>query len=315
MGDGRRTAVLFVMGHGSSGTTILGNTLGEIDGFFHAGELRTIWGEALAGLQKCGCGRPLRECPVWSEVLARGFPGLDDAEAARLARLHRDTIRVRHTLRLLRADPPKMPQWPALTEYADVAARLYRSIGEATGARVIVDTSKRTGDAALLRLLPGVDPYVLHVVRDPRAVAYSWSHRSGSPPSELATAGEWLAFSALGETVKWRLGRGRSMVLRHEDFAERPRASLERVLRFVGAAGTPIPLSGPEDRTVEFGENHTVAGHWTRFNRGPADLRLSTEWVSKQRPGQRLLVTGVALPLLPRYGYPLLPGPSSHDFH
>jgi hypothetical protein len=152
-----------------------------------------------------------------------------------------------------------------------------------------------------------VDARILHVVRDPRAVAYSWSHRSGSPPSELATAGEWLAFSSLGEAVKWRLGSGRSMVLRHEDFAERPGASLERVLRFVGAAGTSIPLSGPDRRTVEFGENHTVAGHWTRFNRGATELRLSTEWRSKQQRGQRLLVTGVTLPLLPRYGYPIVP--------
>ena len=306
---GEATRVLFVMGHGSSGTTILGNTLGEVDGFFHAGELRTIWAEALAGLQTCGCGRPIRECPVWSKVLEAGFPGLNDAEAQRLARLHRDTIRVRYTLRLLRANAGATADWPALREYASVAGRLYGSIGDATGARVVVDTSKRTGDAALLRLVPGIQPYVLHVVRDPRAVAYSWSHRSGSPPSELATAGEWLAFSALGETVKLRLGRGRSMVLRHEDFAERPRESLERVLRFVGAAGTPVPLSGPGDRTVEFGENHTVAGHWTRFNRGPTELRLSTEWKSKQRPGQRLLVTGAALPLLARYGYPLVPRP------
>jgi Sulfotransferase family len=306
--DGERVRVLFVMGHGSSGTTILGNTLGEVDGLFHAGELRTIWGEALAGLQTCGCGRPIRECPVWSRILADGFPGLDDAGAARLARLHADTIRVRYTFRLLREKPGAPSHWAALREYAEVAGRLYRAIAAATGARVIVDTSKRTGDAALLRLLPGVDPLVLHVVRDPRAVAYSWSHRSGSPPGELATAGEWLAFSTLGEAVKWRLGAGRSMVLRHEDFAERPRASIERVLRFVGAAGTPIPLSGPEDRTVEFGENHTVAGHWTRFNRGSTDLRLSTEWRSKQGRGQRLLVTGVTLPLLPRYGYPLLPG-------
>ena len=308
MRDGERARVLFVMGHGSSGTTILGNTLGEVEGFFHAGELRTIWGEALAGLQTCGCGLPIRECPVWSEVLADGFPGLDDAGAARLARLHRDTIRVRHTLRLLREKPGASSHWAALRAYAEVADRLYRSLATATGASVIVDTSKRTGDAALLRLLPGIDPFVLHVVRDPRAVAYSWSHRSGSPPGELATAAEWLAFSALGEAVKWRLGRGRSMVLRHEDFAERPRESLERVLRFVGAARTPIPLSGPEDRTVHFGENHTVAGHWTRFNRGATDLRLSTEWRSKQRQGQRLLVTGVTLPLLLRYGYPLDPG-------
>jgi hypothetical protein len=297
------------MGHGSSGTTILGNTLGEVDGFFHACELRTIWSEGLTELQRCGCGEPVRQCPVWSSVLRAGFDTIDEHEAARLACLHRETIRVRHTLRLLRARPARLSGWPALRAYADVAGRLYRAIGSVTGARVIVDTSKRTGDAALLRLLPGVDPYVLHVVRDPRAVAYSWSHRSGTPPGELATAGEWLAFSALGEAVKGRLGRGRSMVLRHEDFAERPRPSLERVLRLVGADGSPLPLSGPEDRSVEFGENHTVAGHWTRFNRGVTDLRLSTEWRAKQRPAQRRLVTALTLPLLPRYGYPVRPPP------
>jgi hypothetical protein len=307
-GDGRIT-VLFVMGHGSSGTTILGNTLGEVDGFFHAGELRTIWSEGLADLQRCGCGESIRQCPVWSAVVRAGFGTVDDPEAARLARLHRETIRVRHTLRLLRAQPGRLSGWPALREYADVAGRLYRAIGTTTGARVIVDTSKRTGDAALLRLLPGVDPYVLHVVRDPRAVAYSWSHRSGTPPGELATAAEWLAFSALGEAVKGRLGRGRSIVLRHEDFAERPRPSLERVLGLVGAAGSTLPLSGPEDRSVEFGENHTVAGHWTRLNRGVTDLRLSAEWRAKQRPAQRRVVTALTLPLLPRYGYPLRPAP------
>jgi hypothetical protein len=307
--DAGRVTVLFVMGHGSSGTTILGNTLNEIDGFFHAGELRTIWAEALAGLQTCGCGADVWECPVWSRVLADRFPGLDAPTAERIARLHRETIRVRHTFRLLAANPARLEGWPALRRYADVANRLYRGIADATGARVIVDSSKRTGDAALLRLLPDVDPYVLHVVRDPRAVAYSWSHRSGTPPSELATAGEWLSFSALGEAVKVRLGRGRSMVLRHEDFAQQPRVSLERILRLVGADGTALPLTGLEDRTVEFGENHTVAGHWTRFNRGTTDLRLSTEWRAKQRPAQRRLVTGLTLPLLPRYGYPLRPGP------
>ena len=41
---------------------------------------------------------------------------------------------------------------------------------------------------------------------------------------------------------------------------------------------------------------------------GTTDLRLSTEWRAKQRPAQRRLVTGLTLPLLPRYGYPVRPG-------
>jgi len=300
---GAPVTVLFIMAHGSSGTTILGNTLGEADGFFHAGELRTIWAEGLAGLQTCGCGKPLAACPIWSEVVRRGFGELDAATVTRLARLHRSTIRVRNTVRILRTRPTRMAEWPALQAYADVATRLYTSIGAVTGARVVVDSSKRTGDAALLRVLRGIDPYVLHVVRDPRAVSYSWSHRSGEAPGELATAGEWLAFSGMGELVKGRMGAGRSLVVRHEDFVDAPKPTLARILRLVGEGRTPVPIAG--ERTVDFGENHTVAGHWSRFNRGPTDLRLATEWRTKQRPADRALVTAVTLPLLLRYGYPV----------
>jgi len=43
-----------------------------------------------------------------------------------------------------------------------------------TGARVIVDSSKvPTGGAALFQMA-GITPAVVHLVRDPRAVAYSW---------------------------------------------------------------------------------------------------------------------------------------------
>jgi hypothetical protein len=298
-----RVKVLFIMGHGSSGTTILGNTLGEADGVFHAGELRTIWAEGLAGKQTCGCGEPLDRCPVWSAVIREAFGDLLPGDVERYARLHRWTIRVRNTARILRANPETLREWPALQTYADVATRLYRAIGAVTGARIVVDSSKRTGDAALLRLLPDVDPHLLHVVRDPRAVAYSWSNRSADAPGQLATAGEWLAFSGIGEAVKWRLGPGRSLLVRHEDFVRSPGPAVERILRFAGEAETAIPVAG--QRSVEFTENHTVAGHWSRFNRGPTDIRLATDWRSKQRPADRRLVTAVTFPLLPRYGYPI----------
>jgi hypothetical protein len=300
------TKIVFIMAHGASGTTILGNALGELDGFFHAGELRTLWGEGLAGKHTCGCGEPFLACPVWGEVLREGFgAALSADDIATFAHWHRQTIRVRTTPRLLRMRPGKLDEWPALAAYADVAARLDRAIARVTGARVIVDSSKRTGDAALLRLLPGVDPYILHVVRDPRAVAYSWSHRSGEAPGPYASAAEWTAFGIVGEAVKWKYGRERTMVLRHEDFVERPRDAIRRVATFVAEPDTPSPLIG--DRTIDFGANHTVAGHWTRFNRGRVDLRLATEWRAKQDPAERALVTAMTLPLLPRYRYPFRP--------
>ena len=66
--------------------------------------------------------------------------------------------------------------------------RLYRAIGEVTGARLIIDSSKVPSGAALLSHA-GVEAHLLHVVRDPRVVAYSWqrpkAHRDRPKPVDM----------------------------------------------------------------------------------------------------------------------------------
>jgi hypothetical protein len=166
--------VLFVMGHGWSGSTILGNLLGELDGFFHAGELRRLWGEALPANAPCGCGQPVRDCPVWSEVLRR--PWVARLDPAEVDRWHR-SARVRRTPDLLRIRRGGASRESDLDSYLSASSQLYRAVADVTRARVVVDTSKRSGDAAALLVTPGIDAFFVHLVRDPRAVAHSWARR------------------------------------------------------------------------------------------------------------------------------------------
>src|ERR1700722_7728096 len=71
--------VVYLAGTGRSGSTVLANILGEVDGVFAAGELRYLWQRGLKEGRLCGCGLPVRESPVWSRVLAMAG-GLDDPE-------------------------------------------------------------------------------------------------------------------------------------------------------------------------------------------------------------------------------------------
>ena len=43
-----RRRVLYILGWGRSGSTVLGNILGEVDGFFCAGELHYLWERRLS---------------------------------------------------------------------------------------------------------------------------------------------------------------------------------------------------------------------------------------------------------------------------
>jgi hypothetical protein len=64
-----RVKVLYIAGSGRSGSTILDNTLGQIDGFFSVGELRYIWERGLIEDRLCGCGERVHQCPFWAAAL------------------------------------------------------------------------------------------------------------------------------------------------------------------------------------------------------------------------------------------------------
>lgn len=302
--------VLYVTGWCRSGTTLIGNLLGEVPGVVHAGELRYLWTNGVLGRGTntlCGCGREIPECPLWSAVIARlagGDPDKAVRHAERAVRLQQAALRTRHTERRLADARSARPPHPAV---ADLAG-LYAAIAAEADARLIVDTGKFPAEAAALCGAPGVDARVLHVVRDPRATAESWRRAKAyiPPMGPVRSTGYWNAFNLASE----RIGRafpGRYLRLRYEDFAARPRAELARVMAHaVLDAEPPVTAGGAAD----LGVNHTVTGNPDRLRRGPVEIREDDAWLRTQPPAARALATAVAAPLLRRYGYPFAPPPA-----
>ncbi len=306
--------VLYILGAGRSGSTLLGNVLGESEGYFHAGELRGIWGNGLVRGQSCGCGVPVPECPIWSAVVAATFadPDVPRADAQTVQRW-KLAVRMRHTWRLLRGSPRRLSGWVELDAYTSVMAGLYRHLAEITGSAVVIDSSKRSSDGALLRLMPGVEPFYVHLVRDPRAVAFSWQRVKpslGSPRlNDMPRFGAsestryWTQLNIGAELIRRSHPPDRSMLVRYEDFILRPREITRSIAAMVGELVSDAPFV--DERTVELRPNHTVGGNPDRLKHGPIRLRSDDEWVDRQTSGDRLKATAVAFPLLGRYGYPV----------
>ncbi|MFB4307750.1 sulfotransferase [Actinomadura sp. GTD37] len=299
--------VLYVTGWCRSGTTLLGNLLGEVPGAVHVGELRYLWTNGVLGEGTntlCGCGQDIPSCPLWKAVVGR-LAGDDPAwHAERAVRRQRAALRTRHTGRRLAEARRLRAPHPAVR---DLAA-LYAAIADETGAGLIVDTGKFPAEAAALCGAPGVDARVLHVVRDPRATAESWRRAKEYIPAmgPARSTAYWTGFNAASERVA-RAFPGRCLRLRYEDFAARPRAELARVMRHAGLAGDPpVDAAG----TARLGVNHTVTGNPDRLRRGPVRIRDDDAWVRAQPASARAVATVLAAPLLARYGYPLRPAPA-----
>lgn len=303
--------VLYILGSGRSGSTLLDLTLGEIEGFFSAGELSSVWRRGL-GIEgwPCGCGRTLVECPVWKGVFDDVGPPRGPAPVD-VARWQKRVVRERFTWRLLAQRRGRSSDWTDLERYSLAAAALYSAIQRVTGARIIVDSSKAPSDAALLALLPNVDPYYVALVRDPRAAVYSWHRipRNGTAQGKLAsmgsarTAARWLLRYAGVEALICTKGRGRSVLVRYEDFVARPRETVAAVTDLVQERNRDDPFV--DDRTIRLRENHTASGNRIRFHQGNITLRRDDEWLDRQSRRDQIVTTAITMPFLRRYGYPL----------
>jgi len=169
--SGSHQKVLLIVGRGRSGSTILDNILGELDGFFSVGELHNLWKRGLVRSRTCGCGRPLAECPIWISVLetAERNLGAPFPTPDQVVTWQDQFVGPSDTRGLLKTQDGTGA--PGLSSYLSVLNSVYGALFETTGARVIVDSSKRPSHAALFHLLSGVTPYFVQLVRDPRAVS------------------------------------------------------------------------------------------------------------------------------------------------
>ncbi|MEJ2890751.1 sulfotransferase family protein [Actinomycetospora aeridis] len=305
---GARLKVLYVAGWGRSGTTLMDNVLGAHDGVFTAGEITRLWELGYLEGRRCGCGDPVVGCAFWAPVLRRAF-GDQPPDPRRLAALQHGSLGVLRTGALLAAARSGRSTDEA-TGYADILSRLYRAIAATTGCRVVVDASKRPPDAILTAMASGVEPYLLHMVRDPRACAYSWQRTVTDPSADgtrmhrhgrLMNVGHWVSWNVLIERLTQLLPPGRVLRVRYEDFMSAPRDVVGAVVDWLGEPVTDGPFL--DDRTVDLPPNHTIAGNPGRFRTGEVGVRLDDAWVTEQGRLDRYVTTALASPWLRHYGY------------
>jgi Sulfotransferase family len=301
--------VLYIGGFGRSGSTLVERILGQLPGFCSSGEVVFLWQRGLIDGQLCGCGVPVPECEFWSRVGKTAFGGWDQIDAHEMLDLQKRVDRNRYIPSMVA--PKLRPAAQAdLDRYTDVLSKLYRAIGEVAGARVVIDASKHASTAFLLRRVPGIDLRVVHLVRDSRGVAYSWTKEVKKPEvtggddafmpqySPSSSGRQWVAynlmFDALGLLDK-------TLILRYEALMAEPRKGLERILAHADEPSTDFSFLG--DGWVDLGCDHTVAGNPMRFHQGRLDLRLDQAWTTKLPERDRKVVTAITWPLQVRYGY------------
>jgi hypothetical protein len=303
-----KTKIIYIVGAGRSGTTVLDNILGQVDGFFSGGELAHIWKRGFVQNRLCGCGVPFGSCGVWRAITSKALGGVSLEQAELLAGQVPRTREMQATGR-----PWSSRRFAARhVQLSGAIRRLYPAILEITGNEIVVDSSKTPSYAYLLAGVPDFEVHVVHMVRDPRAVAFSWARKKLSPskgPNQyMRTHGP--ANAAIFWNV-WNLqaeGLGSLPIasytqLRYEDFIASPSGALKTIVRLVGGERVTIPPIS--NGRIVIHPTHTVSGNPSRFQTGSIELRLDSAWQAELEVRRRWVVNVLAGPFMGRFGYRL----------
>lgn len=306
--------VIYLGGLGRSGSTLLERLLAEQPGVCACGEVVHLWQRGITGNERCGCGRQFGDCDFWAQVGAAAFGGWDKVSLDRLARLRESVDRTRF-VPLLAGPVLPAAMRRDLAEYTSYYLRVYQAVAQVSGRTTIIDSSKHASLAFCLSWRRELDLRVIHLVRDSRAVAFSWTTRVARP--EASAESYMTTYRPAAAAAHWNAQNGALHLLarrgtpvfrvRYEDLVEAPEPTLAELARF---AGLSAPGQGPafsrgdgDTRSVMLGTAHTVSGNPMRFSAGPTAIRGDERWRTAMPAPQRRAVTALTLPLLARYGY------------
>jgi hypothetical protein len=154
-GEKRRSMdyeILYIMGTGRSGTTILEIMLSNAPGFLGVGELTHLSRDGYKLNHPCACSERLAgwPCAFWKDVLNK--TGRQREEMDRMIRRSR-SVEAHRSFPVTLLGINRQRRWE---EYAEINRVLFSAIHEVSGRRVIIDSSKYAGRAmALSRIFKG----------------------------------------------------------------------------------------------------------------------------------------------------------------
>lgn len=283
--------VLAIAGAGRSGSTLLEGMIADATRSASIGEAIWIWERGFRRDELCGCGERFQSCSFWTAVAVEAFGGLDQVPSERLIELQGLTLRRRYIPYLLGWGRPPTSFNEHLNELRELLSRFYGAIDRVAEGRLILDSSKHGAYLQVLAGSPGLTTRTVHLVRDARAVAFSWSRPKLRPEihwdrqmmrtyGTLTATKMWIGDNLMASTLRRTT---EYQMIRYEDLVDDPEQWVVEL-----AAGCGNRPSG--DSIV-----HSIGGNPARFERH-APIRSDDRWRTEMATWRQWTVRLLTLP-------------------
>lgn len=301
--------IIYIMGYGRSGSTLLDIILGSHPQIQSVGALNVFY-DWILHERPCACSETLLHCPFWKEIVNDVTSTLSKARLREYSNFLQRVQARKYLSHLLEETVPR----DLIEAYQELVIPLFKAIQHHSGVSLIVDSSKSArlavGRVYALRKYTPFNVRAIHLVRDGRGVM--WSSRKGSgdptrgslwtPPCvrTLRALWGWRTTNTLCHKVTAFLEPESVLFLRYEDLMAQPVKAIRRIGTFLEQNMEPIVrrLIKQEPFTV----GHNIGGNRLRFH---SSLRIQPDnsWRQKLSPFYQRIFWLYARSLASQYGY------------
>ena len=277
--------IIYLLGAGRSGTTVIATVMNAHPNIQTAGELHQFIGHLL-GDKDCSCGKTLATCEFWRNT-SNNFQ-------VSIKELHQWKRQIKKQ-EAHRNIPKYLFNKREYKDYSRIQELVFTNISKESKGKWILDSSKYIGRYLLLKRSEKLKVRGVYVVRDVRGVIASFKKKVQSSRSPLSAILYYLMINTFAQLVSWT-DKG-VVKVRYEDFMRDPEGVSQQIYgRISPTLDTPISLPS------EFEMPHIIGGNRLRKNK-TIRLNFDEKWKKDFSKWQKIVYYCLAAPIMILNGY------------
>lgn len=290
--------IIYIMGYGRSGSTLLDIVLGDNKDIVTTGALDNYFEWVNKNLF-CACGKKMDGCDYWSQVAQHNSFSKKDIKLVK---------KMESIVSFFIYKSRKK-----INKYKSLNNKLLNSISLNFSKNTIVDSSKTTSDCLYRPLMLSkycdINLKPIFLVRDPRAVVWSAMKKHGSPEREtndfkllrfVRTLISWNITNLLTLIIAKVYFKG-FMFIKYEDFCKNPIDELHRIEDYTRVDLEDVIQKINQNKSINIG--HNIGGNRLRFSKSVRAIKEDNSWESHMPKLYRYIVTIISFYLIRVFKY------------
>ena len=285
-----KITVVYIMGAGRSGSTLLTTLIGGSSTIFSSADLMQYYNYVCEN-KVCGDGNRISESPFWVNVLK----SLPSETAAISCEIDKRNYELEHHSAFLK-NFLGLTNKDHIDRYLQQQKALINAVAQESGKNVIVDSSKYANRAFLLnRLDPDIDVKFIYNIRDLRGVINSFSKNVQSPRKPLSALFYYLMVNMLSQIIFWMLPSEKKLKIRYEDLMTDYKKVVSSISHLVGHPMDDVVRKIEEGETFEIGP--VIEGNRLVKNK-KLKIKYDTAWKTGIPRYKQIIYYLIAAPLM-----------------